>query len=88
MGVCNFSMFCCMLLYVLSSFVIILFGKREPVALLGLSSLCLVIVVAVPWVCLQFVYGKARNAYENGYTSMRRVNCSILDVGTVWRSWG
>ena len=34
-------------------------GKRELVALLGLSSLCLVIVVwlflAVPWVCLQFV---------------------------------
>ena len=34
-------------------------GKRELVALLSLSSLCLVIVVglfiAVPWVCLQFV---------------------------------
>ena len=34
-------------------------GKRELVALLGLSSWCLVIVVwfflAVPWVCLQFV---------------------------------
>ena len=33
--------------------------KRELVALLSLSSLCLVIVVrlflAVPWVCLQFV---------------------------------
>ena len=33
--------------------------KRELVALLGLSSWCLVIVVwlflAVPWVCLQFV---------------------------------
>ena len=34
-------------------------GKRELVALLGLFSWCLVIVVwlflAVPWVCLQFV---------------------------------
>ena len=34
-------------------------GKGELVALLGMSSRCLVIVVwfflAVPWVCLQFV---------------------------------
>ena len=34
-------------------------GKRELVALLGLSSWCLVIVawlfLAVPWVCLRFV---------------------------------
>ena len=34
-------------------------GKRELVALLSLSSLCLVIAVrlfiAVPWACLQFV---------------------------------
>ena len=53
-------MFCCTLLYVHCSFVIILMGKGEPVALLSLSSLCLVIVVVllflpVPWVCLQFV---------------------------------
>ena len=52
-------MFCCTSLYVHSSFAIILMGKRELVALLSLSSLCLVIVVwlflAVPWVCLQFV---------------------------------
>ena len=52
-------MFCCMLLHVLSSFAIILIGKRELVALLSLSSWCLVIVVwlflAVPWVSLQFV---------------------------------
>ena len=38
---------------------IILMGKRELVAFLSLSSLCLVSVVwlflAVPWVCLQFV---------------------------------
>ena len=52
-------MFCCTLLYVPYSFAIILMGKRELVALLILSSLCLVIVVwlflAVPWGCLQFV---------------------------------
>ena len=52
-------MFCCMYLYVHSSFAIVLMGKRELIALLSLSSLCLVIVVwlllAVPWVCLQFV---------------------------------
>ena len=52
-------MFCCALLYVHSSFAIILMGKRELVALLCLSSWCLLIVVwlflAMPWVCLQFV---------------------------------
>ena len=52
-------MFCCTLLCVPSSFAIILMGKRELVALLSLSSWCLVIVVwlflAVPWVGLQFV---------------------------------
>ena len=44
MGVCNCSMFCCTLLYVHSSIAIILMGKREPVALLNLSSWCLVMV--------------------------------------------
>ena len=52
-------MFCCMLLYVLSSIAIILMGKRELVALLRLSIWCLVIdvwlFITVPWVCLQFV---------------------------------
>ena len=36
---------CCTLLYDPSSFAIILMGKRELVALLSLSSWCLVIVV-------------------------------------------
>ena len=58
-GVCNCSVFCCTLLYVPSSFAIILMEKRELVGLLSLSSWCLVIVVwlflAVPWDCLQFV---------------------------------
>ena len=52
MGVCNCSMFCCTLLYVHSSIAIILMGKRELVALLNLSSWCLVMVerlfLAVP----------------------------------------
>ena len=46
-------------LYVHSSFAIIMMGKRELVALLSLSSWCLVMVVrlflTVPWVCLRFV---------------------------------
>ena len=44
MGVCNYSMFCCTLLYVHSSIAIILMWKRELVALLNLSSWCLVMV--------------------------------------------
>ena len=52
-------MFCCTLLYVHSSIAIILMGKRELVALLNLSSWCLMMVerlfLAVPPGCLQFV---------------------------------
>ena len=59
MEVCNFSMFCCTLLYVHSSIAIILMGKRELIALLNLSSWCLVMVerlfLAVPQGCLRFV---------------------------------
>ena len=59
MGVCNCSMFCCTLLYVLSSIAIILMGKRELIALLNLSSWCLVMVerlfLTVPRGCLRFV---------------------------------
>ena len=59
MGVCNCSMFCCTLLYVHSSIAIILMGKRELIALLNLSSWCLVMVerlfLEVPRGCLQFV---------------------------------
>ena len=36
-GICNCSLLCCTLLYVPSSFAIILMGKRELVALLSLS---------------------------------------------------
>ena len=59
MGVCNCSMFCCALIYVHSSIAIILMGKRELVALLNLSSWCLLVVwwlfLVVPRGCLQFV---------------------------------
>ena len=59
MGVCNCSMFCCTLLYVHFSIAIILMGKRELIALLNLSSWCLVMVerlfLMVPRGCLQFV---------------------------------
>ena len=52
-------MFCCTLLYVHSSIAIILMGTRELVALLNLSSWCLVMVerlfLAMPWGCLRFV---------------------------------
>ena len=52
-------MFCCTLLYVHSSIAIILMGKRELIALLKLSSWCLLMVerlfLAVPRGCLQFV---------------------------------
>ena len=52
-------MFCCRLLYIHSSIAIILMGKRELVALLNLSSWCLVMVerlfLAVPLGCLRFV---------------------------------
>ena len=52
-------MFCCTLLYVHCTIAIILMGKRELIALLNLSILCLVMVerlfLAVPQGCLQFV---------------------------------
>ena len=58
-GVCNCSVFCCTLLYVHSSIAITLMGNRELIALLNLSSCCLVMVerlfLAVPRGCLQFV---------------------------------
>ena len=58
-GFCNCSMFCCTLLYVHSSIAIILMKKRELIALLKLSSWCLLMVerlfLAVPQGCLQFV---------------------------------
>ena len=54
LGFCNCPMFCCALLCVHSSFVIISIGKIEIVALLCLSSWCLVIVV---WLFLTMPHG-------------------------------
>ena len=55
----NRSMFCCTLLYAHSSIAVILMGKRDLVALLNLSSWCIVMVerlfLAVQWGCLRFV---------------------------------
>ena len=52
-------MFCCTLLCVRSSIAIILMGKRELIALLNLSSWCLVMVeqllLTMPQGCLRFV---------------------------------
>ena len=77
MGVCNCSMFCCTLLYVHSSIAIIFMGKRELIALLNLSSWCLVMVerlfLTVPRGCLQFVIVRLQNLFltnvskKNGY---------------------
>ena len=63
LGFCVCSLFCCAMLCVLSSFAIILMGKkeRELVAKFRMSSLCLVTVfvlrlfLAVLWVGLQRV---------------------------------
>ena len=59
MEVCNCSMICCTLLHAHSSIAIILMGMRELIALLNLSSWCLVMVerlfLAVPRGCLRFV---------------------------------
>ena len=58
-GVCNCSMFCCTLLYDHFSIAIILVEKGELVALLDLSSWCLMVVerlfLMVPRGCLRFV---------------------------------
>ena len=59
MPVAQHDGFTILLLYVHSSIAVILMGKRELVALLNLSSWCLVMVerlfLAVPRGCLQFV---------------------------------
>ena len=89
MGVCNCSMFCCTLLYVHSSIAVILMGKRELFALLGLSSWCLVVVgrlfLAVPRGCLQFVIVVFPDhthllffSIPNLYIQIRNVNATCI----------
>ena len=78
-------MFCCTLLYVHSSIAIILMGKRELVALLNLSSWCLVMVerlfLAMPRGCLRFVIVvfPEHTHYFLG-DSISLLCCSILSV--------
>ena len=45
MGVCDCSMLCCALLNVYSGFAVVLMWRGQLVALLGLSSWCLMMVV-------------------------------------------
>ena len=90
-------MFCCTLLYVHSSIAIILMGNRELVALLNLSSWCLVMVerlfLAVPRGCLGFVivvfpdhtylFFKVLHGKKDGYKRVIiRCYCSVLKVET------
>ena len=74
-------MFCCTLLCVRSSIAIILMGKRELVALLNLSSWCLVVVerlfLAVPQGCLRFVI-----VVFPDHTHLLFLICKILHVLT------
>ena len=75
-------MFCCTLRYVHSSIAIILMGKRELVALLNLSSWCLVMVerllLEVPQVCLRFVIvvfsDHTHVLFLNKQTALQRIN--------------
>ena len=70
-----------MLLYVHSSFAIILMGKR---GLVGLSSWCLVIVVwlffVVPWGCLQFVVFPDHSHYLLFITEEKLAYSDTLNV--------
>ena len=79
------SMFRCTLLYVHSSFAIILMGKRDLVTLLSFSSWCLVMVVwlflAVPWVRLQFVI--VVFPYHTNLLFLNTGNRTFQDVCTV-----
>ena len=83
-------MFCCTLLYVHSSIAIILMGKRELIALLNLSSWCLVMVerlfLAVQRGCLQFVivvfpdHTHLLILAENDINLTALINCKINNL--------
>ena len=87
MGVCNCSMFCCTLLYVHFSIAIILMEKRELIALLNLSSWCLVMVerlfVTVPLGCLQFVIV----VFPDHTHLLFLLNCIIADIKQPFNSY-
>ena len=77
-------MFCCTLLYVHFSIAIILMGKRELIALLNLSSWCLVMVerlfLTVPLGCLQFVIV----VFPDHTHLLFLVQCVIASHAEVW----
>ena len=67
----------------ISSIAIILMGKREPVALLNLSSWCLVMVewlfLAVPWGCLRFVIVVFPD-HTHYFCNMHNSKCKLVFV--------
>ena len=85
MGVRYCSMFCCTLLYVNSSIAIILMGKRELIALLNLSSWCLVMVerlfLVVPRGRLRFVIVVFPDHTHLLFLSLRSLFCLFFE----WR---
>ena len=83
-GVCNCSMFCCTLLNVHSSIAIILMGKRELVALLNLSTWCLVMVerlfLAVQQGFLRFVIVVFPNHTHLLFFKVNGTNCTCCAI--------
>ena len=79
-------MFCCTLLYVHSSIAIILMGNRELVALLILSSWCLVVVerlfLAVLWGCLWFVIVVFRDHTHLLFLFFLTLSCESMESVT------
>ena len=79
-------MFCCTLLYVHSSIAIILTGKRELIALLNLSSWCLVMVeglfLTVPRGCLQFVIVVIPD-HTHYFCMVRSARKILMNVGSL-----
>ena len=73
-------MFCCMLLYVHSSFANILMGKRELLVLFSLTSWCLVIVV---WLFLVVPSAVCDCVISLSNSLFFYVNNSTSDIGQV-----
>ena len=82
-------MFCCTLLYVHSSIAIILMGKRELIALLNLSSWCLVMVerlfLAVPQGSLQFVIVVISDHTHLLSLVLQQSRSGVWEVKNSWR---
>ena len=85
MGVCNCSMFCCMLLYVRSSIAIILMGKRELVALLNFVMVER-LFLEVPRGCLQFVIVVFPDHTHFLFLSKASNHSALLEILVPWIS--